>query len=237
MYVYIGEKVPWLIIQQLLPMMCLAVYLMTNRKAAVAIGMSAFLIIMTLHVAFDPGDISEPIVQVQNSEDMRVGNGLDRRFEHHGYRLKGLLASPLVLPGRSVEQDFRVLRGASSTQATLYADEPGHGDHPRHRRAIDVAGRVIEEKDLQAGRTGSRYYDNDKRVAGVLFPAGREAGEHQHRCVHQEPDCKPYRGDRLTDRLQIRDGLLRRWPGPGYGKAGGVDYSGSFFCIGLTGLP
>ena len=34
--------------------------------------MSAFLIIMTLHVAFDPGDINEPIVQVQNSEDMRT---------------------------------------------------------------------------------------------------------------------------------------------------------------------
>ena len=71
-YAYIGEKVPWLILHQLLPMIFVAVYLMTNRKAAVAIGMSAFLIIMTLHVAYDPGDISEPIVQVQNSEDLRV---------------------------------------------------------------------------------------------------------------------------------------------------------------------
>lgn len=71
-YAYIGEKVPWLILHQLLPMIFVAVYLMTNRKAAVAIGMSAFLIIMTLHVAFDPGDINEPIVQVQNSEDMRT---------------------------------------------------------------------------------------------------------------------------------------------------------------------
>ncbi len=71
-YAYIGEKVPWLILHQLLPMIFVAVYMMTRRKAAVAIGMSAFLIIMTLHVAFDPGDINEPIVQVQNSEDMRT---------------------------------------------------------------------------------------------------------------------------------------------------------------------
>lgn len=70
-YAYIGEKVPWLILHQLLPMIFVAVYLMTNRKAAIALGMSAFLIIMTLHVAYDPGDISEPIVQVQNSEDLR----------------------------------------------------------------------------------------------------------------------------------------------------------------------
>ncbi|MEA2034966.1 MAG: TIGR03663 family protein [Euryarchaeota archaeon] len=71
-YAYIGEKVPWLILHQLLPMIFVAVYRMTDRKAVVAVIMSVFLIVMTLHVAFTPADISEPIVQVQNSEDVRI---------------------------------------------------------------------------------------------------------------------------------------------------------------------
>ncbi|MDD1719914.1 MAG: TIGR03663 family protein [Methanoregulaceae archaeon] len=71
-YAYIGEKVPWLIIHQLLPMIFVGMYKMTSRKAAIAVAASAFLIVMTWHVAFVPADISEPIVQVQNSEDMRT---------------------------------------------------------------------------------------------------------------------------------------------------------------------
>lgn len=70
-YAYIGEKVPWLIIHQLLPMIFVAVYLMTPRKTWVALAGCIFLIIMTWHVAFVPADVNEPIVQVQNSEDMR----------------------------------------------------------------------------------------------------------------------------------------------------------------------
>jgi uncharacterized protein (TIGR03663 family) len=70
-YAYIGEKVPWLILHQLLPMIFVAVYAMTTKKAVIAVAASAFLIVMTLHVAFTPADINEPIVQVQNSEDLR----------------------------------------------------------------------------------------------------------------------------------------------------------------------
>jgi len=71
-YAYIGEKVPWLIIHQLLPMIFVAVYGMTTKKANFAVIASIFLIVLTCHVAFVPADISEPIVQVQNSEDMRT---------------------------------------------------------------------------------------------------------------------------------------------------------------------
>ncbi len=71
-YAYIGEKVPWLIIHQLLPMIFVAVYLMTPRKTVFAIAGCVFLILMTWHVAFVPADVNEPIVQVQNSEDMRT---------------------------------------------------------------------------------------------------------------------------------------------------------------------
>ena len=70
-YAYIGEKVPWLILHQLLPMVFVAVYAMTTKKATIAAVASIFLIAMTLHVAFTPADINEPIVQVQNSEDLR----------------------------------------------------------------------------------------------------------------------------------------------------------------------
>lgn len=71
-YAYIGEKVPWLIIHQLLPAILVSVYLMGEKKTVFALAGCAFLILMTLHVSFTPGDINEPIVQVQNSEDLRL---------------------------------------------------------------------------------------------------------------------------------------------------------------------
>jgi len=70
-YAYVGEKVPWLLIHQLLPMCFVAVYKLNWQKCAFAIIGCAFLIVMTWHVAFIPADINEPIIQVQNSEDMR----------------------------------------------------------------------------------------------------------------------------------------------------------------------
>lgn len=71
-YAYIGEKVPWLIIHQLLPMIFVAVYMMTQKKMLIALIACLFLIVMTWHVAFVPTDVNEPIVQVQNSEDVRT---------------------------------------------------------------------------------------------------------------------------------------------------------------------
>jgi uncharacterized protein (TIGR03663 family) len=70
-YAYVGEKVPWLVIHQLFPLIILASYQITGKKKILlAIG-CLFLIIMTIHVCYTPTDINEPIVQVQNSEDMR----------------------------------------------------------------------------------------------------------------------------------------------------------------------
>jgi hypothetical protein len=45
---------------------------MTPKKTLIALGGCLFLILVTWHVAFVPADINEPIVQVQNSEDLRV---------------------------------------------------------------------------------------------------------------------------------------------------------------------
>ena len=76
LYAFVGEKVPWLIIAQLLPMIFVATYRLNWQKTAFALAGCFFLIIMTWHVAFVPVDINEPIVQVQNSEDMREVMGL-----------------------------------------------------------------------------------------------------------------------------------------------------------------
>jgi len=70
-YAYVGEKVPWLIIAQLLPMCFVAVYKLNWQKTVIALVGCIFLCVMVWHVAFVPADINEPIVQVQNSEEMR----------------------------------------------------------------------------------------------------------------------------------------------------------------------
>jgi uncharacterized protein (TIGR03663 family) len=92
MYAYIGEKVPWLIIQQLLPMCLVATWCIRSKPPEerlvqwngwkwvtvafllVAIFVPVYgvgLLYTTHHVQFVREDISEPIVQVQNSEDLR----------------------------------------------------------------------------------------------------------------------------------------------------------------------
>jgi uncharacterized protein (TIGR03663 family) len=71
-YAYVGEKVPWLIIPQLLPMCFVATYRLSWQKTVFTLAGCFFLIAMTWHVAFVPADINEPIIQVQNSEDMRL---------------------------------------------------------------------------------------------------------------------------------------------------------------------
>nr|WP_320160486.1 flippase activity-associated protein Agl23 [uncultured Methanoregula sp.] len=80
-YAFVGEKVPWLIIAQLLPMIFVATYKLNWQKTAFALAGCLFLIVMTWHVAFVPVDINEPIVQVQNSEEMREVMGLMDRAD------------------------------------------------------------------------------------------------------------------------------------------------------------
>ncbi|WP_319580029.1 flippase activity-associated protein Agl23 [uncultured Methanospirillum sp.] len=71
-YGYVGEKVPWLIIHQLFPMILLAAYDVQSRVKFIAVGIACvFLCVMMVHVCYTPADINEPMVQVQNSEDMR----------------------------------------------------------------------------------------------------------------------------------------------------------------------
>ena len=75
LYGYIGEKVPWLLIHQLLPLLFVSAYVLEelNSKKIIITGVCvAWLIILMVHVTFIPAaDINEPIVQVQNSEQLR----------------------------------------------------------------------------------------------------------------------------------------------------------------------
>ena len=70
-YAVVNEKVPWLIIPQLLPAIFVAMYRMTSTKTILAVTSVIFLILCTWHISFVPVDVNEPIVQVQNSEDLR----------------------------------------------------------------------------------------------------------------------------------------------------------------------
>jgi uncharacterized protein (TIGR03663 family) len=70
-YAVVNEKVPWLIIPQLLPAVFVAVYRMGRGKTVFAVVSIIFLILATWHTSFVPADVNEPIVQVQNSEDLR----------------------------------------------------------------------------------------------------------------------------------------------------------------------
>ncbi|MEN6341959.1 MAG: flippase activity-associated protein Agl23 [Methanospirillum sp.] len=113
MYAYIGEKVPWLIIQQLLPMCLAATWCLRSKPPEdrmvrhrawkwVTIAFLLFaifapiygfgLLYTTNHVQFVREDISEPIVQVQNSEDLR---GL---FTDMNAANKVVIASPNYWP-------------------------------------------------------------------------------------------------------------------------------------------
>lgn len=70
-YGIIGEKVPWLLLHQLLPMIFVAVYAMGRKKMLLSLLTCIYLVGMSWHLCFVPVDINEPIAQVQNSEQFR----------------------------------------------------------------------------------------------------------------------------------------------------------------------
>lgn len=122
-YAWVGEKVPWLIIHQLLPMIFVAVYRLDTKKIVFAIAGCIFLIIMTWHVAFVPADINEPIVQVQNSEEFREVMQLIDSSD------KVVLASkdywPLPWYYRGHRWDKITFHGDTAELSTLTKDHPG----------------------------------------------------------------------------------------------------------------
>jgi len=72
-YAYIGEKVPWLSLHQLVPMIFVAAFgiTFTGKYWKIVVVICAVLLLATTcYVAYTPTDISESIIQVQNSEDL-----------------------------------------------------------------------------------------------------------------------------------------------------------------------
>ncbi len=72
-YAYIGEKVPWLSLHQLVPMIFVAAFALTftGKYWKILLVICAVLLFATTcYVAYTPTDIAEPIIQVQNSEDL-----------------------------------------------------------------------------------------------------------------------------------------------------------------------
>ena len=133
-YAYVGEKVPWLIIAQLLPMCFVAIYKLNWQKTAFALAGCIFLIVMTWHVAFVPVDINEPIVQVQNSEEMREVMGLMDNSSLVVIASKDYWPLPWYFRGEQVEKD-RVLRRADG-RGYPDPEEPRRDHPPRSRRVI-----------------------------------------------------------------------------------------------------
>ena len=74
-YAIIGEKVPWLVLHQLLPMIIIAAYglavLRGKRKYVIAAAAIIYLCIVTGCTVYNPYDLCGPIAQVQNSEELR----------------------------------------------------------------------------------------------------------------------------------------------------------------------
>jgi uncharacterized protein (TIGR03663 family) len=114
-YAYVGEKVPWLLIHQLLPMCFVATYKLNWQKIAFALVGCIFLALITWHVAFVPADISEPIIQVQNSEDLRPVMGIIDN------------SSRVVLASKDLNSGFWPLpwyyRGDRWNKFTFYGDK------------------------------------------------------------------------------------------------------------------
>ncbi len=122
-YAFVGEKVPWLIIPQLLPMCFVAVYKLNWQKIVFALAGCLFLILMTWHVAFIPADINEPIVQVQNSEDMREVMRLIDASDHVVVASKNYWPLPWYYRG---DQWNKIkFYGDITDEQTLIQDNPG----------------------------------------------------------------------------------------------------------------
>jgi predicted membrane-bound mannosyltransferase len=122
-YAFVGEKVPWLIIPQLLPMCFVAAYKLNWQKMVFAVIGCLFLILMTWHVAFVPADINEPIVQVQNSEDLRVVMRLIDASDHVVVASQNYW--PLPWYYRGDRWNKIKFYGDTTDEQTLSQDKPG----------------------------------------------------------------------------------------------------------------
>jgi uncharacterized protein (TIGR03663 family) len=122
-YAYVGEKVPWLVIHQLLPMIFVAVYKLNKLKIIGAILGCIFLVLITWHVAFVPADVNEPIVQVQNSEQMRDVMKLIDASDHVVLASKNYWPLPWYYRGEIWKKKI-TFYGKRVDETTLFEQKP-----------------------------------------------------------------------------------------------------------------
>ena len=159
-YAVVGEKVPWLIIPQLLPMCFVAVYKLNWKKMVFAIAGCMFLILITWHVAFIPADINEPIVQVQNSEDLRDVMRLIDATDHVVIASKNYWPLPWYYRGE--QWNKMKFYGDITDVQTLTLDNPGV--IILHDAASYPSIPAYDKKTYKLGYWFS-YYDNENRLA------------------------------------------------------------------------
>jgi uncharacterized protein (TIGR03663 family) len=168
-YAVVGEKVPWLIIPQLLPMCFVAVYKLNWQKMVFAIVGCLFLAVMTWHVAFIPVDINEPIVQVQNSEDLREVMQLIDASDHVVVASKNYWPLPWYYRGERWNKIK--FYGDIIDEQTLTQDNPGV--IILHDAASYPSIEGYDKKTFKLGYWFS-YYDNENRlIAYYLRRDGR----------------------------------------------------------------
>jgi uncharacterized protein (TIGR03663 family) len=158
-YAVVGEKVPWLIIPQLLPMCFVAVYKLNWQKMVFAIAGCIFLILITWHVAFIPADINEPIVQVQNSEDLRDVMRLIDASDHVVIASKNYW--PLPWYYRGDRWNKIKFYGDITDEQTLTMDNPGVIILHDSASYSSIPG--FDKKTYKLGYWFS-FYDNENRL-------------------------------------------------------------------------
>ena len=158
-YAVVGEKVPWLIIPQLLPMCFVAVYKLNWQKMIFAIAGCIFLILITWHVAFIPADINEPIVQVQNSEDLRDVMRLIDASDHVVIASKNYWPLPWYYRG-DLWKKIKFY-GDIADEQTLTLDNPGV--IILHDAASYPSIQGYDKKTYKLGYWFS-FYDNENRL-------------------------------------------------------------------------
>jgi predicted membrane-bound mannosyltransferase len=175
-YAIVNEKVPWLIIPQLLPAILVAVYRMTNTKLLISVVSVIFLVLVTWHIAFVPADVNEPIVQVQNSEDLRglfaqIDNSTHVAVASKNYwplpwYYRGVLAKKLSYYGEKVNE--RVIYDNDYDLVIAYdADSyPSLANYTKRTIKLDYWFSLYDNKDripewyfLRDGKMGSMNLD------------------------------------------------------------------------------
>jgi predicted membrane-bound mannosyltransferase len=188
-YAVVNEKVPWLIIPQLLPAVFVALYRMTGTKAILSVLSVVFLVLATWHTSFVPADVNEPIVQVQNSEDLRevflqIDSSRKTAIASENYwplpwYYRGIMGENLSYYGKKVEE--KTLYDNDFDLVIAY-DQAGypflHGYEKRTVRLnywfslYDNENRLLEWYFRRDGKMGSMNFEVFTRVR----PSGSSSG-------------------------------------------------------------